>query len=195
MTPEESKAPLRARMRSLLRELPPGDRLAAGAALAERVLTLPELASPRGILACLSFAVEPDTWGLVEELQREGHRLFVPRARAADKGLSVHPWPCRLETLSFGLEQPSPGEPELAPDELSDAVEVVLVLGLAFDRQGYRLGHGGGYFDRFLRPPSPLAIGLAFDEQILAEVPRLPHDLPMDLVVTPSRVLRPAGGA
>ncbi len=63
--------------------------------------------------------------------------------------------------------------------------------GVAFDRSGHRLGYGGGFYDRFLArlPARALRIGVAFDQQVLDELPAEEHDQPVDLVVTPSEVL------
>ena len=69
-------------------------------------------------------------------------------------------------------------------------VDVVLVPGLAFDPKGQRLGYGQGFYDRLLLHMRALRVGLAFDFQLLAEVPSFPHDLPVDCVVTDHRVLR-----
>ncbi|MDP7008027.1 MAG: 5-formyltetrahydrofolate cyclo-ligase [Phycisphaerales bacterium] len=72
----------------------------------------------------------------------------------------------------------------------SESIDAVLVPGLAFDRTGGRLGRGGGFYDRYLsqvRPP--LALGVAFDEQIIDEVSCEPHDYKLTAIVTPSGLL------
>jgi 5-formyltetrahydrofolate cyclo-ligase len=128
---------------------------------------------------------------LAERLLAAGRELFVPRADPRDGRLHVHPYPCPLRTLSFGLQQPPRGTPEVAESAIDGVVQAVLVLGLAFDRRGFRLGHGSGYFDRFLaRRPFP-AIGLAYAAQLLDELPNEPHDVPMAIVVTEEEVCRP----
>jgi 5-formyltetrahydrofolate cyclo-ligase len=68
----------------------------------------------------------------------------------------------------------------------AQALEVVLVPGVAFDRTGHRLGHGQGYFDRFLDtlPADIPVIGLCFDFQLVAALPHEPHDHPVDAVLT-----------
>ncbi len=67
----------------------------------------------------------------------------------------------------------------------------MLVLGLAFDRRGYRLGHGRGYFDRFLAGLAVPSIGLAHPFQLVDRLPAEPHDVPMTVVVTAEETLRP----
>ena len=186
-----NKAALRARLRERLGAIAPATAAAAADQVAESVLALPEVARAERILTCLSFGSEIDTWRLAERLAASGRQLFVPRADPRDGRLHVHPYPCPLVTLPFGLRQPPPGAPELAEVAVDGTLQAALVLGLAFDRRGFRLGHGRGYFDRFLaRRPFP-AIGLAFAAQLLDKLPNEPHDVPMALVVTEAEVCRP----
>lgn len=184
------KERLRGELRERLAHAAPADALAAAARIAERLSELPEWTRARGVLACLSFGAEVDTWALVEKLLASGQEVYVPRADPRDRQLHVHRYPCELRTLEFGLRQPPRGTPELAIGEIDSAIDVVLVLGLAFDRRGFRLGHGSGYFDRFLARHRLLAVGLAFDFQLLDELPRAPHDVPLAAVVTERGVWR-----
>ena len=188
-----SKSHIRVDLRRRLAEVPREEAAAAAVRVADRVLGLPEVAAADGVFSCLSFGHEIDTWGLIDRLRDRGHRVYVPRAAHGSGALHVHPWPCALRELSFGLRQPPEGAPELTSAEVDRSVDVALIVGLAFDREGYRLGYGGGYFDRFLDDHDIPAIGLAFDFQLLEALPRDTHDIPMDVVVTPSEVLRPNG--
>lgn len=186
-----TKAELRERLRQRLDALDPAGAALAADRVALRLLALPEIARARRILTCLSFGVELDTWRLVERLLALGKELYVPRADPRDRQLHVHPYPCPLRTVSFGLQQPPRGAPEVAPEAISSAVEAALVLGLGFDRRGFRLGYGSGYFDRFLAGRPFPAIGLAFAAQLEDELPAEPHDVPMAVIVTEAEVLRP----
>ncbi|MCB1054691.1 MAG: 5-formyltetrahydrofolate cyclo-ligase [Acidobacteria bacterium] len=168
-------------------------RRTASAEVRERVLDLPEIGNAEGVLACLSFGSEVDTWPLVDQLRRRGKSVFVPRADRHDGMLHVHPLPCELRTLSFGLRQPARGAAEIPYDEIEQVVDVVLVLGLAFDRQGYRLGHGRGYFDRFLTGRTVTSLGLCYSLQLLESIPHDEVDVPMSAIVTSSEVARPEG--
>lgn len=162
-----------------------------GAARAvERLLALPELAAARRLFTCLSFGDEIDTWPLVDAWLAAGRELVVPRAEPRDRQLHLHRYPCELVTLGFGLRQPPRDAPELPPAEVDGTIDAAVVLGLGFDRRGYRLGYGSGYFDRFLAGRELTTIGLAFDEQLVDRLPAEPHDVPMRLVVTPSELVR-----
>lgn len=69
-------------------------------------------------------------------------------------------------------------------------IDLVLVPGIAFDRQGHRIGYGFGYYDKFLaKVPKAIKIGLAFDFQVVDEIPHQSHDIPVDFVVTEKRVI------
>ena len=198
MTSEEStvarKSVLRRALLARRAALPATERRAAAAAVAERLFSAPELAGARRVFTCLSFGDELDLWPIVERLQAEGRELYVPRTKRGDTTLHIHRFPCALETLSFGLVQPRAGEPELAGEAVDATLDLALVAGVAFDRRGYRLGYGAGYFDRFLAGRRFPALGLAFDEQIVDELPVEPHDVAMRAVLTPSARIEAAAG-
>jgi 5-formyltetrahydrofolate cyclo-ligase len=186
----ERKRRWRVELRDRLAAIPPERARAGAERIADRVLALPELAAARHVLACLSFGAELDTWGLIERLGADGRRLYVPRADPRDGRLHVHPFPCPLETLGFGLRQPPRDAPELAPAAIDERLDVALVLGLGFDRDRFRLGHGRGYFDRFLAGRPLTTVGLAYDVQLVERLPVEPHDVAMTLVVSESETIR-----
>jgi len=187
-----SKAALREQLRARLDEIEPSTAAKAADRIAERVLALPEIQNARRIFTCLSFGPEVDTWRLVDRLLASGRQLFVPRADTKDSQLHVHPYPCPLRTLAFGLQQPPRGTPEVEEGAIDGTIDAVLVLGLGFDRRGYRLGYGSGYFDRFLALRPFPAIGLSYAVQLLDEIPNEPHDIPMAVIVTEAEVCRPS---
>jgi|JI10StandDraft_1071094.scaffolds.fasta_scaffold669488_2 5-formyltetrahydrofolate cyclo-ligase len=184
LPPSATKEEWRALFRARLEKVEPASAARAADRIAERLLELPEIAGARRILTCLSFGVEVDTWLLADRLRALGKELYVPRADPRDRELHVHPYPCALRTLAFGLRQPPRGTPELAAGDVDRTLDAALVLGLGFDRRGIRLGYGSGYFDRFLaRRPFP-AIGLAFAGQLVDQLPAEPHDVAMSVVLT-----------
>lgn len=178
-------------MRARLAAVGGQERRRHAGAVAERTLSLEALRQPRRVLSCLSFGVEIDTRGLVDRLLAAGHEVYVPRVDLPTRALSVHRYPCDLETLAFGLEQPVAGVVGLGDDEIAEVLDLALIVGLAFDRKGCRLGHGGGFFDRFLALHPMHAVGLAYEFQILESLPVEPHDRPMEKIVTERRVLIP----
>ena len=84
--------------------------------------------------------------------------------------------------------------PASSPSLPLDAIDLIVVPGVAFDARGGRLGRGRGHYDATLARlrPGTARVGLCFDEQVVDRVPVEPHDVPLDVVVTGSRVLRPA---
>jgi 5-formyltetrahydrofolate cyclo-ligase len=133
----------------------------------------------------LAFGDELDPGPLLDSLHRKGHRLCLPVMQGRSTALIFRCWRPgdALTAVQWGIREPLRAQPELVPD-------VVLVPLLAFDKNGQRLGYGGGYYDRTLaalRTVKPLlAIGLAFDEQEVDAVPHLDYDQKLDGVLTPS---------
>ena len=108
-------------------------------------------------------------WILPRIIPEEGYRMVF------------HPYdPKRLIHHPFGMPEPAPDLPMIAPDE----IELTLAPGLAFDRLGHRLGYGGGYFDRFLENFRGVSAGVVFQDLLLGSVPHGAHDIPMQWIVT-----------
>jgi 5-formyltetrahydrofolate cyclo-ligase len=86
----------------------------------------------------------------------------------------------------LGALEPPPAAPEVPPAE----IDAIVVPGVAFSADGHRLGRGGGYYDATLAAlPHALRVGLAFDVQVLPDVPRELHDARLDVLVTETRLL------
>lgn len=164
------------------------ERASAEAAL--NLLGLPELAGARVVLAYVALPAEIDPLAAVSAMRSHGVTIAYPRVESPGV-LGAHVIGSEAELVAgpFGLSEPR----EQAPRTTLDLIDAVIVPGVAFDERGMRLGYGGGYYDRLLpqlRPDCP-RIGLAFDEQILAQIPAEEHDVAVDLIVTPTRVIRP----
>lgn len=126
-------------------------------------------AQSQTILAYFSFRQEPDLCSLFHD---DSHKWGFPRC--AGKSLFWHLWKPgeALQTGSYGLIEPLPDSPTLQPTE----VDLILVPAVACDQQGYRLGYGGGFYDRLLSSPdwaSKPTLGIVFD---FAWIPYLPID-------------------
>lgn len=169
----------------------------------QRILDQLESSEPwrkcRAPLVYLSGGSEVITWPLVEKVLKEHEqtagckrKLIVPWCDGEELRLF---WLQSLDELSagsFGIREPR-AEMRSQPDRCANPAEIDLVVlpGLAFDEQCRRLGQGRGYFDRLLKKLKHEVIkaGLAFDVQICQEVPVEEHDLPVDLVITESRLI------
>ncbi len=129
---------------------------------------------------------EVDTSLLFRLCQEEGKALAVPVVFPDTKRMeySFLAAPVRWTRNVHGIAEP---REKRFLDHRN--VELLIVPGRAFTPEGHRLGTGGGYFDRFLeRHPGGIAVGLAFDQQVVPRLPSSVHDRPMDFVVTPTRV-------
>lgn len=199
--PKFAKRTLRQQVRSAIAALPPEDRAAQEAMLRQDFASLPGLAGARRVLLYVAaFAEEIATRPLLDQVRAQGQRLLLPQVDRAGKRLVLlevdHPGR-DLRLSPGGIPEPEPHCPEVEPA----AVDWVLVPGLAFDRQRFRLGRGGGYYDRLLprlRPDCP-RWALALEPQLVDRVPTEPHDQPLDGVALPGRgaqvdVERPAAG-
>jgi len=145
------------------------------------------LPRPAGMIAfCLPVRAEVDCLPLIDRLLASGWQAAVPTVVTRAAPMAFRTWqPAAPLTVDpHGLPVPATG-PAPAPD-------VILLPLVAFDAAGYRLGYGGGYFDRTLaalqRPV--LTIGVGFDRCAVADLVPQPHDIPLDLVATESGLRR-----
>ena len=188
----DAKVTLRREMVARRDALDPEARASAGAAIVARLAALPSFAAARTVLLTLPFRSEWDTLPLVRAALAARKTVAVPRVNVVARMLEIHAIadPVRdVGTGHQGIPEPLPHCPALTPA----AIDWVLVPGVTFDRNGRRLGYGGGYYDRLLPLLSPHAarIAGAFDLQIIERVPAGPHDVMVDAIVTPSEIIVP----
>jgi len=187
---DRAKSELRERLLAARRARAPTARHEAGAAIAQAVLSLPEIKVSSTVAAYVSIGTEPPTMHLVESLRSHGVRVVLPvLGDDLDLDWADYVGPDVLVQTGHGLREPT--GPLLGLSAVA-AADVVLVPGLAVDERGTRLGRGGGSYDRALqRVPAgrPVAV-LLYDEELLPVVPSEPHDRPVTMAVTPDRVAR-----
>lgn len=184
-----AKAELRARMRELRRAMPAEDARAAAESAAELLLALPELRAAHVVLAYSATAEEIDPAPAVEVLHAAGIAIALPRIEAPGvMGVHLVAHGDALEAGPLGIVQPT-ADAFRAP---LDSIDAVMVPGVGFDSSGRRLGYGGGFYDRLLPQlrADCLRVGLAFDQQLVGEIPVAEHDEHVQAIVTPTRVVR-----
>lgn len=187
------KAGLRARLLAERAALPEAVRERADAAIADQVAGLPEFAAADVVLTYLSFGPEVDTRALIRRAWDAGKRVALPCCVPGTRAMEWY----AVDTLEglvacrFGMEEPVPDPARLVDPAAVGPRALALVPGLAFDARGFRIGYGGGFYDRFLATFAGVSAGLVRDEALLPELPGLEaHDAPVDLVIAESRVIR-----
>ncbi len=177
---------MRERMLARRRELSPSVRDELSRAMSDRLLQLPEWHAARSVALFFSLAEEVATTALRRSAEDGGKRIFYPRCEAR-RSLAFVP----IDHLTswfdgpFGIQEP---DGDSVPVSEIDLVVVPLV---AFDRRGGRLGYGAGFYDRALAEYSGSKVGVAMGLQEASAVPQTETDVPLDLIVTDSEVIRP----
>jgi 5-formyltetrahydrofolate cyclo-ligase len=185
----DRKRTLRAELIQVRAKLSKEERELRSRAIADRAAALVELMRARTVALYSPLNTEVDPSEIARRLVAAGARIGWPRVQQSGRVLTFAA--CEPQALVRGplgaLEPPASAR----PIDLS-AIEAVVMPGVAFSIDGLRLGRGGGYYDATLKliPSSALKVGLGFDVQIVPTLPREPHDVPLDAVVTEARTLR-----
>ena len=186
----EAKKAVRVAIRERLREMSDADRQSASARGCERLLALPAVGAARAILLYLPTRTEISPIAAAEACREEGMTVALPRVPPGSNEIEIVEWASggRAELVpdAAGMLAPAVGR-VLRVGEIDAAV----VPGVAFDREGRRLGRGGGFYDRLLVRLSERCppIGFAFAAQLVDRVPEEPHDLRVAAVVTDAETI------
>lgn len=150
----------------------------------QKVLDLPEFKQAQAVMLFLNFRDEVETTALAETTIASKKRLILPRCAPNGILLPIEVRDLRgdIEPGLWGIREPKLNLDKVEPSE----IDLVIVPGAGFDLQGNRLGYGGGYYDRFfmLIKPSVPRIAIAFECQIIEEVPVDMHDAKMNRLIT-----------
>ena len=184
------KAVLRKEMKERLKGLSEGRKRKLDEALCRQLLSLPELSAPCTVYAYASLSWEPDTWEILRALLSRGFRLALPRVEGREMRFYFVP---DLKELSQSFMKI--WEPKADAIPADDPEALVLVPGMAFSREGARLGKGGGFYDRFLSAePNHKTIALAYGFQLMEQIPTGVYDRPVDQIVTENERIFPRDG-
>ncbi|MBI2328010.1 5-formyltetrahydrofolate cyclo-ligase [Candidatus Curtissbacteria bacterium] len=152
-----------------------------------RLLSFPEIFGRRNFSVYLPINNEVDTKTLIDALLRKRVNIVVPSYSKESRNYfwaKFLGWN-NLEKGPFKILQPA----KIFPVD-SLQIEVAIIPGLCFSKTGTRLGYGKGVFDRLLKKTNAFKIGLAYDFQIVDNLPKEIHDLAMDAIITEKRVIR-----
>ena len=174
------KQTLRKQIREAKRAVSFSEKERRSAAIMHQVEQLPRFLEAKVVLLYWSMADEVQTHDFVNRWYRQ-KTVLLPCVAGDDLLLRQYTGPeCLKAGEQFGI-----GEPTGPEYSQVDQVEMIVVPGVAFDRKGNRMGRGRGFYDRLLKStPNAYKVGVAFDFQMLDDIPMEPFDVPMDDVIT-----------
>ncbi|WP_180960421.1 5-formyltetrahydrofolate cyclo-ligase [Neobacillus cucumis] len=137
----------------------------------------------------ISRKPEVDTYQIIRRAWDEGKQVVVPKCNPIDKTLSFRTLTdfSQLESVYYGLWEPIVSVTNKISSEM---IDLIIVPGLAYTRDGFRLGFGGGFYDRFLSNYSGKTLSLAFHLQIIPHFPVEKHDIPVSKIITDQEVIK-----
>src|SRR5438445_6250205 len=183
------KAALRRQIRELLASITKAQRIAASAKTCALLKSQILWKEAESILFFAPLPEELDVWPLLSEALEAGKVAALPFFSAVANSYVA----CQVKDLArdlkvgqFGIREPADRCEKLPLKRL----DLILVPGVAFDLPGRRLGRGRGFYDRLLAAISGIRCGVAFDEQIVGELPAEPHDARVNCILTPTRWIK-----
>lgn len=153
-----------------------------------QLISVPEYADAKRIFTYMSVSKEVDTRAMIGGALKSGKQVFLP----ATLGGGVMEFrrftdDTPLQKGRLNIPEPVAEAPVAVPEE----GDVIIVPGLAFDLEGYRIGYGGGYYDRYLADCKGFTIGLCRERMMLRQLPREEHDIPVMCIVSETKIARP----
>lgn len=186
MNIKKQKIELRKKVLSDRDQMSTAEITRASAVISSEIFALEPFQEARVIAAYMSFGSEFLTDAFVDESLRLGKILVLPRVDKVSGSLSFHKWNGEINQLSegrWGIREPNPLICELIQVSM---IDFVLVPGVAFTNQGFRLGYGGGYYDNVISKltSGATAVAAAFSLQLVSSLPRENHDLGVDILIS-----------
>ena len=190
MQESTNKTLLRKQLREKLHAMSESARHDKSIAACGFLASSPEFSAARVIMLYLSTQTEVDTSPLALRAWQAGKTVVVPKVSWDQRRMmpvEITSLTDQMTTSGPGVREPIGGRP--CP---VDYIDLVVVPGLGFSPKGYRIGRGMGFYDRFLAQPEFIGVscGLAFDEQIVENLPVLDHDIPLSMLVTDRGIRR-----
>lgn len=181
------KRSLREQYKAVREQLEPDRKRVSDARIRGRILHMPEYRACRTLLCFVSTAIEVETHKLIRRAIADGKTVAVPYCIDGTRKMNFY----RIRSLdeltprTFGVLEP---DPETAERVTNFSGSLCVLPGLAFDNTGYRLGYGGGYYDRFLskiyRGSGGVTVGVCYGSCIAQHLPHGRFDVPCDILVT-----------
>lgn len=185
-----NKTDFRKAYRNIRDALPDRQRKHLSEAIKRRLLEADFYKNAKVIMAYIAFGSEVETNDICNNAFVDGKRLAVPLCNRGNNTISA--WEIKgqseLKEGCYGIKEPNTAIATLMPPS---EIDIVLVPALCYDLKGGRIGYGKGYYDRFLPllPSHTLKIGLAYEQQLVNSLPGEAHDIGLDMVITPERII------
>lgn len=188
MSVKELKKELRAEFKRLRLDMSADERLKADKSISERVLSLPEYKNADAVFAFVSKDIEVNTEDIINTALSDGKRVAVPLCHLEDTSMDFYYIDSydELKRGCFGILEPDAGKCEKA---VPDDIPLMLVPGLAFDKKGYRVGFGKGFYDRFISDYRGLKVGICYSGCVVNTLPADCFDRPVNIVITDKYIL------
>ena len=166
-------------------DLPIEERLAKSSRIERLLFALPEFRAARTVMFYASFRTEVETGPMIRRAIDEGKRVVLPKVKGKELALyAIRDFDQDVAPGAWDIPEPVNGKPV---DVRS--VDIINMPGAVFDEGGNRLGYGAGFYDRLLADYHGATVALAFELQIVPEVPAAQHDVPVKRIVTEKRVI------
>lgn len=153
-----------------------------------KVLNIDKIKQANIIALTIANFPEVDTKNLIEALWKQGKQVAIPKCTPSTKEMEFYIFKDynELELVYAGLWEPIINETTKIN---KGQIDVLISPGIVFDKEGYRIGFGGGYYDRYLTDFSKMTISMAFEMQIVEKVPRDAYDLSICTIITEERII------
>lgn len=186
------KKKLRKKIIALRDNLPLKEREKKSTSIQTRLFALPEFVSAKTLACYVSFKSEVLTETMIRQSLFLGKNVVVPITDLANKRLRLSrilDFPDDLAPGTWGILEPKPDRVKLIDLE---EIDLVITPGVVFDESGCRIGYGGGFYDGLLKSlqKEKVSVALAFELQMVEEVPVDDRDEPVDIIVTEDRAIR-----
>ena len=189
MSSGSGKAVIRRQLRETLAAMGEADRHAKSLAACRLITGSAEFDAARVVMLYLSTPTEVDTAPIALRAWQDGKQVVVPKVSWDQRRML----PVEISSLKDAMTMTGPVREPVAGKPIPlDLIDLVIVPGLGFTPKGFRIGRGMGFYDRFLAQGEfvGLSCGLAFEDQVVEDLPVLDHDMPLSMLVTDRGIRR-----
>ena len=179
------KDKLRKRILDARFALTPEARRTKSREIEQKLFGLPEFRKADRVMFYASFQSEVETHSMIRRALAEGKLVVLPRVKGKElELLEIANFDRDVSPGAWGIPEPYQGKPAAVGD-----IELIIVPGAVFDELGNRVGYGAGFYDKLLTQYQGMTVALAFELQIVPQVPVDAHDVPMKKIVTEQRII------